>query len=144
MTENPAPENTNGAPEIDESLSEEFRNLGKNIAEAMRTAWDNPERKRLQQEIQEGLSEFGSTLKNEVEQIAESPTAQQFKADVQDVGDRIRSGEVQNKVRHELIAAIQSLNNELQKVIQQWSTPRDEPQAATEKEPAEADTQESE
>lgn len=103
-------------------IAEEFRNLGKNLAEALRAAWERPERKRLQEEITAGLNELSNTLKSEAESFAESTTGQQLKADVQDLGERIRSPEVHAKVQQELISVLQTANTELQKVIHQWST----------------------
>ena len=105
----------------EENLTEEFRNLGKNLADALRTAWEHPERVRLQEEISEGLNEMGHALKSEVEAAAESPTGQQLKSDVHRIGERIRSPETHERVRHELITVLQAANAELQKVIQQLS-----------------------
>jgi hypothetical protein len=54
-------------------LTAELRELGKNLTEVLRSAWDQPERKRLQQEIANGLSELGSTLKDETRKLSEAP-----------------------------------------------------------------------
>lgn len=105
----------------EEDLTQEFRNLGRNLAEALQTAWEHPERKRLQEEITNGLNEMGNALREEAESFAESPTAQQLKSDVQQISERVRSPEVHTKVRQELLSALQTANNELQRVIQQWS-----------------------
>ena len=96
-----------------ENLSDEFKNLGKNLVDSMRSAWESPGLKELQGEIENGLSEFGSTVKNEFESIKESPTAQQFKSDVEDLQDRYKTGEVETKVRGDLISALHSINDEL-------------------------------
>lgn len=104
-----------------ENLSDEFKNLGKNLVDAMRSAWESPGLKELQGEIENGLSEFGSTFKNEFESIKESPTAQQIKSDVEDLQDRYKTGEVETKVRGDLISALQSINDELAKISQKLS-----------------------
>jgi hypothetical protein len=124
MTENPQPEN---------DLTEEFRNLGKNLVEVLRTAWDSPERKRLQQDIEDGLNEVGSTLRKEVENFSTGPTGQQLKTDVEELGERFRSGEAQAHVRNELLGALQMANIELQKVIERISAAQtgDRPEAAS-------------
>lgn len=119
MTENPTPE---------ENLAEEFRSLGKNLVEALRAAWDNPERRRLQQEIESGLAELGSTMKREAESFSGSPSGQQLKSDVEQLGKRIRSGEAHEKVRTELIAALKTANAELQKVVEKWSVAEAKPE----------------
>jgi len=108
-------------PKSQENISDEFKNLGKNLVETMRTAWESPGWKELQGEIENGLSEFGSTVKNEFESIKESPTAQQFKSDVEDLQDRYKTGEVETKVRGDLISALHSINDELSKLSQKLS-----------------------
>lgn len=108
MTDNPKPE---------ENLTDEFVALGKNLVEAMRVTWDGPERKRIQQEIETGLDELGVTLRREAENFASSPTGQQIREDVQDLGERLRTGEAQTKIRQEMLSILQTANSELKKVI---------------------------
>lgn len=106
-------------PESD--VTEEFRLLGKNLADALRAAWESPERKRVQQEIESGLKEAGTSMMREIEKFSESPTGQRLKSEAQEVRERVRSGEVQNKAREELLSALRAINNELQKVAQKVS-----------------------
>jgi len=112
MSENPPPE---------ERLSDELQNLGKNLVEILHTAWDHPERKRYQEEIVSGLNNLGNTMKQEAESLANSSAGQQFKSNVEQIGERLRSAEVQDKVRQELLSALQNANTELEKVINRWS-----------------------
>lgn len=96
-------------------LNQEFRNLGKNLATALQAVWESPERKRLQQDLETGLKELGTTLRQEVNTFSESPTGQRVKSEVQDVSQRVKSGEVQQKIRDELVSALQALNSQLEK-----------------------------
>jgi paraquat-inducible protein B len=98
-----------------DNLSEEFRNLGHNLMNAMRAAWDNPERKKLQQEIEAGLDEFTSTVKEEADHFSQSPTGQRIKSDIGDLQERVRSGDVETKIRDDLLAVLRSVNTELEK-----------------------------
>lgn len=112
MTENPQPE---------ENLTEEFRQLGRNLISALQTAWESPERKRLQQEVISGLNELGDTLRKEADVLSSSETAKKFKTNVEQIGEQIRSSEPQTKIRQELLGALRTANLELQKVIERWS-----------------------
>jgi hypothetical protein len=98
-------------------LVAEFRELGKNLTEVLRTAWDQPERKRLQQEIANGLSELGSTLKDETRKFSDSAAGQRIKTDVENITQRVHSGEVELKVRQELLSALQMANEQLQRAV---------------------------
>jgi len=109
-------------PRPEENLEDEFQVLGKNLVAALRAAWDAPERKRVQEELITGLSGLGSTLKHEADNFAGSAAGQQIKNGVEQVGERLRSTETQEKVRQELLFALKTANTELQKVIDRWST----------------------
>jgi hypothetical protein len=121
----------------DESLRKEFESLGRNLVEALRSAWEAPESRRLREEVSSGLNDLGSTLKREADNLASSPAAQKVQTSVGEVGEKLRSNEVQEKVRHELIDALQTVNSELQKVIDRWS---DSPAAAGSDSPAPDET----
>lgn len=111
MTDNPTPE---------ENLAEEFRQMGKNLADALRSVWESPERKKLQQEIANGLSDLSDLMRSEAEHIRESPTGQRMKADAEEMRERIRSREIETRVRQDLLAALRSINTQLRKVSEHW------------------------
>lgn len=96
-------------------VGEELRTLGENLIAALREAWGSPERRKLQDEIETGLADLGSSLKKAVQDFETSTTGQRLKADVDDFGERVRSGEVESKVRSELLEALRTVNTELEK-----------------------------
>ena len=105
----------------EENLTDEFRNLGKNLIDVLHTAWESPERKKLQEEIESGLTEFGSSMKRELETFTDGPTGQQLKSDVEDLQERIRSKEVETKMRDEILNTLRIVNTELEKVTDKFS-----------------------
>jgi hypothetical protein len=120
--EQPVEEAQDAGASPEANITEELRLLGKNLVDLLRSAWDNPERKRLQGEIENGITELGKTLKTEAEAMVSSPTAQRVKTEVGEVGERIRTGEAQAKVRQELFDALKTANDELGKIIEKWHT----------------------
>ncbi len=98
-------------------LAEEFRNLGKNLSDAMRAAWESPERKKFQDEIETGIAELSATFKKEADTFRESPTGQRLKSDIEGVRQKVSSSEVQSKTRDELIAFLKRANAELEQAI---------------------------
>lgn len=121
-------------------LTEEFRKLGKNLADALRTAWESPERKKFQQEIENGINEMGTTLTNEFGTFMESPTGQRLKSDVQDLGEQIRTSEAQQRARDELLNALRRANIEIQQATERWKSSKGEPPTPVEKSSAGEDT----
>jgi hypothetical protein len=105
----------------EDSLINEFQNLGENLVKTFRAAWDNPERKRLQQEIEDGLTEMRSTMKQEVDSFRESPTGQRLKSDIDDFQDWVQNSNTEDQIRAELIKALNIANTELKKVADKLS-----------------------
>lgn len=113
MSESPDPNYDQSA----ENLAAEFHNLGNNLKKFFQSAWESEERKNLQNEIEAGLSELGDTLKKTAEDFQESETGQKIKSEAEDLRDRVRSGEVEQKVRSDLQSFLRKLNSELEKAM---------------------------
>lgn len=100
-----------------EDVAEEFRSLGRNLVEALRSAWESPERQKLQNELEAGLSAFTTTFKEEADKFQHSPTGQQIQAELKDLHNRVQSGEAEALARREILSALRKVNAELSKVI---------------------------
>jgi len=101
-------------------LEEEFRQLGKNLVDTMRLAWDSPQRKKLQNEIESGLVDVAAALRKEADEFSASVPGQQIKEEIDDLRQRWESGETETKARQELMNAIRLANSELQKWSEKW------------------------
>ncbi len=102
---------TNDPPPPENELVDELRNLGHNLKGMLQAAWASEERRKLQNEIQAGLVELQKTVAD----FAASPAGQRLKAEAQDLGGRVRSGQVESQLRNDLLAALRTLNAELEK-----------------------------
>lgn len=125
MSESPDPKTEKSA----DDLASEFHHLGENLKTFFVSAWESEQRKSLQTEIESGLSELGETLKETADEIHESETGQRIKSEASDFRDRVRNGDVEQKVRSDLTSFLQKLNSELEKAI-----PSDEPSSSDEEE----------
>ncbi len=112
MSDNPPP---------DPNISDAFQNLGNNLVQLMRTAWDSPERKHLQSELEVGLTDLSSSIQEEVTNFQTSPTGQQLKSNLTDIHEQIKSSEFQSRMRDEILDALKVANRELERVINHWS-----------------------
>jgi hypothetical protein len=119
--------NENKSPNND--IGDQLNELGKNLRDALRTAWESDERRKLQQEIEVGLANLGNSLSQAAEEFSKSPTGQNLKEDVKDMHERWQTGEVSTKVRSEITEALRTVNKELQKAYQRnQPPPSDKPQ----------------
>ena len=98
----------------DSELVAEFKQMTQNLRSAMQAAWDSPERQQLQADLQEGLEDMRATFNQMASDFAKSETGQQLKSDLQDLGDRVKSGELETQVRSEMVSLLQRVNKELQ------------------------------
>jgi len=121
--------NSNENKSSSNDVSAELRELGKNLREALRSAWESEERRKFQQEIESGLAELGASLSAAAKDFSSSPTGQTLKSDVDDLRERIRTGEVESKVRSEILEALHKVNNDLKNATKNNPPPPGEPGA---------------
>lgn len=113
-------------------LERELRDLGRNLGDVFRTALASEERQRVQSEIATGLSELAAALKSAADDFAQSEAGSRWARDVRDLESRIQSGELETKVRQDLLEMLRSLNAELQRAGQAmggggaWEAPAEE------------------
>jgi ElaB/YqjD/DUF883 family membrane-anchored ribosome-binding protein len=95
-------------------LVAEFRQFTENLKTAIQTAWESPGRQQLQADLQEGLEDMRQTFNQMASDFAESDTGQQLKSDLSELGERVRSGELEDKVRSDLVQLLKRVNQELE------------------------------
>jgi hypothetical protein len=124
---NDSNQNENKSPTDD--IGDQLNELGKNLRDALRTAWESDERRKLQQEIEVGMANLGDSLSQAAKEFTDSPTGQNLKEDVKGIHERWQTGEVGTKVRSEITEALRTVNRELQKAYQKnQPPPTDKPQ----------------
>ena len=106
-----------------EDLGEQLNQLGKNLRDALRTAWESEERQKLQQEIAIGLANLRDSLSEAASDFSGSQTGQNIKEDVQDLRERLHTGELGSKVRSEIAEALRTVNRELEKAARRNPPP---------------------
>lgn len=102
-------------------VTQEFRRLGDNLQDVLRTAWESPERKKLQSEIKAGLAELEASLNKAATEFRESPTGQRLETEVKNLGERVRTGEVESRLRTDLLSLLRQLNIRLEEASEPGS-----------------------
>lgn len=115
--------NPNESKSTNDNIGEQLNELGKNLRDALQTAWESEERRKLQQEIEDGLADLGASLSQAAKEFSGSPTGKTLKEDVKDLHDRWRTGEVGSKARAEIVEALRKVNDELQKATRRNPAP---------------------
>lgn len=108
-----------------DEILKELRNLGNNLKELLQSAWESEERKKAQKDIEAGLNDLAKTLSQAANDFAQSPTGQTLKADIKDFHERVRTGEVETKVRSEVVSALRAANEGLKKATKTKQPPEE-------------------
>jgi hypothetical protein len=116
----------NPSQEQSNSIADEFVELGRNIKQALQSAWTSEERRRLQSEIETGLREASRALKQATDELSKSQAVQDLKADAEDLHRRVQNGELEAKIRSELLSALRRANEELKKAFSGEASPEEE------------------
>ena len=112
---------TEQRPEGD--LHSELEQLGQNLKAALKTAWESEESRKLQAELKSGMAALEVGLRQAAQEVTAGETGQRLKAEVEDLGQRVKSGQVESQLRKDLLSALRTINSELQKMSRAGSTP---------------------
>lgn len=115
-------------------LADELNELGNSIKNFLHAFWESQERKRMQQEIESGLSSLGQSLSQAASEFQQSPTGQQVKQEFEAISNRIRSGEMESTIRRDFLNALRAANAELENALRKMS-PVEKPADSSEGEP---------
>ncbi len=97
-----------------DEIGNEFEKLGENIRQVVQGAWESEERKRIGKEIHDGLIEIGEAFTRLGDEFVESPGVQRVREEVDDISERIQSGEVAQKINDDLVSLLQTINQKLE------------------------------
>lgn len=105
-------------PKSERNIADELGKLGKQVADAIKAAWESEDRKKLQTEIAEGLQKFGKEVNEAVEKAGESKTARELREKAEKVVEDIRESDVVEDVRKGILTGLDALNQELGKLLE--------------------------
>lgn len=102
-----------------QEVGRQFQALGESLAQAMHVAWENESTQRRVQEMRTGLESMARDIGKAVEDTASSPQGQRFREEAHHTAETLRSATEQavQEIRPQLINALQTLNDELQRLI---------------------------
>jgi soluble cytochrome b562 len=109
-------------------VAAELKDLGRQFAETLQTAWNSEEKQRVEAEVREGMQSFVNEVDKVIRGAKDSPAAQKVKAEAEQVKDRMETGELGRKARSGLVQGLHWLSEELGKLADQFSPPEKPPE----------------
>jgi hypothetical protein len=102
----------------DRELGSALSQLGENLKQLGQTAWESPERKKLQADLAKALKDVEGSLQQAGKDFRESETGQRLRGDIDRIKDEFESSEFERKARSELAALVHQLNQKLEAWLQ--------------------------
>jgi hypothetical protein len=127
----PVEEDEPAAFKAEPDLVEEFKNVGRQLADTLRTAWGSQERQRLESEIREGVKLFADEVSKAVHEVKASPVAQRARQEASHIKEKVEKGEVSHKARANMAQGLHWLSEELEKLAKQFTPVEKTPPGST-------------
>lgn len=113
-----------GGKQAEPDLIAEMKNLGRQFADALRTAWNSQERQKLETEVREGLDVFVSELEKGFKELRDGQVAQKAKQEVSQVKEKVEGAELGRKAKVAMADGLRWLSEEFENLAAQF-TPTD-------------------
>jgi hypothetical protein len=104
-------------------VAAELKDLGRQFADTLRTAWNSQERQRIEAEIREGVKSFADEVDKAIREAKESPTAARVREEAGQVVNKVEATDVGRRVRSGLVQGLQWLSEELGRLADQFTPP---------------------
>jgi soluble cytochrome b562 len=134
----PVEEETNETgKQAEPDLIEEMKNLGRQFAEALRSAWNSQERQKIETEVREGLDVFVGELDKAFKELRDSDAAQKAKQEVNQVKGKVEGAELGRKTKTAMAEGLRWLSEEFGNLANQFTPVAKEPDSGEDLEPDE-------
>ncbi len=97
-----------------------LRNLGQEFTRAVQSAWNSDQRKQVEQEIREGMTNFTQELEKVFREAKESPAGQKAQAEGAEFKTQFEQGEFAQKARSSIVQGLHWLSEGLGKLADQF------------------------
>ena len=107
--------------EVEPDFVAELRNLGRQFADTLNTAWNSQERQKFEGEVREGMKTFADEVDKAFKEIKKSPVTQKAKEEASTFKVKVESGEVGQTTKSGLAQGLSWLSEELAKLANQFT-----------------------
>ena len=111
-------------------IVDEFKEMGRQFGETLRSAWYSEERVRFEKEVREGVQSFSKEVNQVFGEVRESEAAAKAKKEAGEVKAKINQSEVTDKAKEGLAQGLHWFSQEMEKLANQFT-----PAAPVEKAP---------
>ena len=112
-------------------ITGELQNLGKQVAETLKSAWQSEERQKVENQVKEGVQSFANEIDKAMNEFREGQVGQKFKSEVSEVKSKVETSEVGGKTTAGIAQGLRWLSVELAKLADQFTSTEKDPNTET-------------
>lgn len=109
--------------EVKADVSDALRDLGRQFAETIQTAWNSQERREFESEVREGVERFADEVQKVFREAKDSPAVKKVKEEASDAKEKVEQKDIGRKARGSVVDGLQWLSQELARLAEQFSPP---------------------
>ena len=107
------------------SVEEELRNLGRQFADVLQAAWASEERRKVENEVREGMKRFSEEMMRVFERTRETPAGERVRTKLGEARERAADSEAARRTREAVAQGLHRLSQELARLAERF-TPTDD------------------
>ena len=115
----------------DDNVAQELKDLGRQFAETLKTAWNSSEKQRVESEVREGLQSFVGEVDKVIREVRDSTTAERLRVETSEIRTKVEGSDIGRKARSGFVQGLHWLSEELGKLATQF-TPSEQSDDETE------------
>ena len=113
----------------------ELKQLGRQFAETLQSAWNSEERQRIEGEVREGVQSFVAEVDKVFQEARQSTAAERVREEATELKTRVETTDLGEKTRHSVVQGLRWMSEELARLANKF-TPPEKPASPPESEEA--------
>lgn len=109
-------------------IVDELKNLGRQVAETLRTAWESEERQKMETEVREGIKSFADEVDKVIREARASEPAKKVREEATELKAKVEEADLAKKARTSLVQGLSWLSDELGKLAEQFAPKEKQPE----------------
>lgn len=111
--------------EVKADVSDALRDLGRQFAETIQTAWNSQERREFESEVREGVERFADEVQKVFHEAKDSPAVKKVKEEANEAKVKVEQKDLSRKARASVVDGLQWLSQELNRLAEQFNPPEE-------------------
>ena len=125
----PVEEETIGKDEAQKiDITAELQDLGRQVGETLKTAWNSEERQRFESQVREGLKSFADEIDRVIRDVRSSEVAGRVKTEATGVKEKVETSDLGRKMQQGMAQGLHWMSEELGKLANQFTAPEKSPE----------------